>query len=171
MNRKKPGAAAEARQYEPTELERAVLDKQTQRQKDRPAAPRVRVTDDYRGITCGLDHPDRTVALSLMMEAVGTADRDFCQGLMDQVKRMTNLDTGADEARINFLISVIKSIKPRNELEAMLGAQMAAVHMTAMQCAGDLPVIEKTFSRLMSEKGSNIHEKIISAARTERIAR
>jgi hypothetical protein len=160
MKPKERGAAAEVEPYEPTERERAALDKHAQREKDRPAAPRLSVTDDYRGITFGLDHPDKTVAESLLMEAIGTADWDFCQGLVDQAKRTTSLETGADEARANFPISVIKGIKPRDEIEAMLASQMAVVHMAFMECAQELPTIHTTFSQLMSERGSTIAERM-----------
>jgi hypothetical protein len=45
-----------------------------------------------------------------------------------------------DEGRLNFMLSVVKGIKPRDHIEAMLAAQMAAVHSAAMK-----------FSRLLSD--------------------
>jgi hypothetical protein len=40
-----------------------------------------------------------------------------------------------DEQVLNFLVSVLKGIEPRDQLETMLGAQMAAVHQLAMDFA------------------------------------
>jgi hypothetical protein len=35
----------------------------------------------------------------------------------------------------NFLLSIVKSIKPQDEIEAMLASQMAVVHATTMMLA------------------------------------
>jgi hypothetical protein len=44
-----------------------------------------------------------------------------------------NDDCGeADVHRINFMLSVIKGLKPRDQQEAMLAAQMAVVHVASM---------------------------------------
>jgi hypothetical protein len=39
---------------------------------------------------------------------------------------------GPPEEAVNFMLAVIKGIEPRDQIEAMLAAQMAAVHITAM---------------------------------------
>jgi len=40
-----------------------------------------------------------------------------------------------DAVNLSFMISMIKSIKPRNSVEAMLVAQMVSVHVMAMRSA------------------------------------
>jgi len=40
-----------------------------------------------------------------------------------------------DEVNLSFMISMVKSIKPRDSVEAMLVAQMVSVHVMAMRCA------------------------------------
>src|SRR6202051_3996301 len=40
-----------------------------------------------------------------------------------------------DEVNLAFMISMVKSIKPRDSVEAMLVAQMVSVHLMAMRCA------------------------------------
>jgi hypothetical protein len=40
-----------------------------------------------------------------------------------------------DEVSLSFMISMVKSIKPRDSVEAMLVAQMVSVHVMAMRCA------------------------------------
>lgn len=44
------------------------------------------------------------------------------------------VDQGTDEyeRQLNFMLSVIRSIRPRDEVEAMLASQMAAVHMATI---------------------------------------
>lgn len=40
-----------------------------------------------------------------------------------------------DEANLAFMISTIKSIAPKDSIEAMLVSQMVSVHVAAMRCA------------------------------------
>src|SRR6202051_2220102 len=40
-----------------------------------------------------------------------------------------------DAVNLAFMISMVKSIKPRDAVEAMLVAQMVSVHVMAMRCA------------------------------------
>jgi hypothetical protein len=49
---------------------------------------------------------------------------------------------GPSEKAVNFMLAVIKGIEPRDEIEAMLGAQMAAVHMASMTFARRLAHVE-----------------------------
>jgi len=44
-------------------------------------------------------------------------------------------DERPDEVNLAFMISMVKSIKPRDSVEAMLVAQMVSVHVMAMRCA------------------------------------
>jgi len=43
-----------------------------------------------------------------------------------------------DEVNVSFMISMVKSIRPRDSIEAMLVAQMVSVHVMAMRCAQQL---------------------------------
>jgi hypothetical protein len=98
-------------------------------------SPRLKVSQSLGMVP---DHPDEGAGLALLMEAIGTTDPDFFLGLIDQLAKA---DGGKiDEGRLNFMLSVVKGIKPRDHIEAMLAAQMAAVHTAAMK-----------FSRLLSD--------------------
>src|SRR5207302_1490063 len=48
----------------------------------------------------------------------------------------------ADEDGLNFMLSVVKGIDPRDQIEAMLAAQMAAVHNATMTFARRLARVE-----------------------------
>src|SRR6516164_625658 len=83
------------------------------------------------------DHPDKLVGGALLMDALATADEDFLNGIVDQLANASA--HGQDiERGLNFMLSVIKGIEPRDQLEAMLAAQMAAVHVATMTFARDL---------------------------------
>jgi hypothetical protein len=78
----------------------------------------------------------------LLAEALGTADNDFLNGLLDQLARAHSHDGKVDDRAFNFMLSVVKDIKPRDQVEAMLAAQMAAVHEAMMTFARRLAHVE-----------------------------
>jgi hypothetical protein len=67
------------------------------------------------------------------MRAVGTTDFDFYDGLLGQLINASK-EAGASQRGANFMLAVVKGIEPRDQIEAMLGAQMA-VHMASMTFA------------------------------------
>ena len=87
------------------------------------------------------------------MQALGTAVGAFFAGLVAQ---LATADGGEpNEQKLNFMLAVIKGIKPRDQLEAMLAAQMAAVHSAAMKAARDLADAESLQHRDSAERTFN----------------
>jgi hypothetical protein len=114
---------------------------------DSSKGPRVTVSKwGNRQVLC-LDHPDLTVASELLMKALGMGDRDFFKGMLKQLADR-GLDRTVDEDELNFMLSVIKGIEPKNTIEHMLVAQMARVHVAAMseQESAALAKLTKTFA-------------------------
>jgi hypothetical protein len=81
-----------------------------------------------------------------LMEALGTTDLDFLDGILCQLlnvgSRVGSRAGKLDERGLNFLLSVIKGVKPRDQVEALLAAQMAAVHAATMTSARRLARVE-----------------------------
>jgi hypothetical protein len=74
-----------------------------------------------------------------------------------QLANASSHDQELDERGLNFMLSVIKGIEPRDQLESMLAAQMAAVHVASMTFArrlgsvGNIPQqdsAERAFNKL-----------------------
>ena len=82
-----------------------------------------------------IDHPDSELGEQLMADALGVADRDAMHGILRQLVKASVQDERPDEVNLAFMISMVKSIKPRDSVEAMLVAQMVSVHVMAMRCA------------------------------------
>jgi hypothetical protein len=87
---------------------------------------------------CAIGHPDPDLAEQLMANALGVADRDAMDGILRQLVRASASGGGPDEVNLSFMISMVKSLKPRDSVEAMLVAQMVSVHVMAMRCAQHL---------------------------------
>jgi hypothetical protein len=78
-------------------------------------------------------HPNSDgLATERLIEAFRTEDRDFVWGLAQQL-----IHAGArlPGDGLSFMLAVIKGIKPNDQLEAMLGAQSAAVHVAILTTA------------------------------------
>ena len=73
-----------------------------------------------------------------MANALGVADREAMHGIIRQLVKASVSGESPDEVNLAFMISMVKSIKPRDSIEAMLVAQMVSVHVMAMRCAHHL---------------------------------
>jgi len=72
------------------------------------------------------------------MKELGTDDPRFLAGLMTQLGFASWRGKQLDGSELDFLLAVIKGVNPRDQVEAMLAAQMAAVHVQAMRFASKL---------------------------------
>ena len=95
------------------------------------AAPQIKFSS--RGFC--IDHPDPELGDQLMADALGAADLGAMHGILTQLVKASMKGQKPDETNLAFMISMVKSIKPRDAVEAMLVAQMVSVHVMAMRCA------------------------------------
>ena len=102
------------------------------------AAARVKLS--ARGFA--IDHPDPELGEALMAEALGVADRDAMHGILTQLVKASVKGRKPDAVTLAFMIAMVKSIKPRDSVEAMLVAQMVSVHVMAMRSAHHLASAE-----------------------------
>jgi hypothetical protein len=91
------------------------------------------------------DHPDQEIGWALLMNALGTADRDFLNGLLGQLARVNDDGLELNFHGLNFMLSVIKGLEPRNQLEAMIGAHLAVIQVAFMKTARCLTFTENVF--------------------------
>jgi hypothetical protein len=68
------------------------------------------------------------------MNALGSADWDFVHGIVKQLLPVSRRerDDSIDEHKLNFLLSMVEGIEPKDQLETMLAAQMVVVHFARM---------------------------------------
>lgn len=70
-----------------------------------------------------------------LMAAMGTYDLDFLSPLLSQIGNSVAAKGEMQETSLQFVIAFIKSIEPESEIETMLAAQMAAVHICALDAS------------------------------------
>ena len=130
--RKTPTSRAVAKPEALSPRVQTAIDAHHARHAKRKPAPSLKVTNKNGGTIIGVDHPNPELGQNLIMEAIGTADVDFLAGLTYQLVHAAEKAGVVDEESLNFLLSVVKGIEPRDQVEAMLAAQMAAVHSASM---------------------------------------
>lgn len=81
-----------------------------------------------------IDHPD----LALLAEAFGHVDCDALHGLLGQLARASLVAGKLDQNNLSFMISMVKSLAPRDPVEAMLVVQMVSIQLATMRSASRL---------------------------------
>lgn len=151
--KKKPEPNAAKPYDKRTSQERTAINKFLARNAANPA-PRLKVLKG-QAATISPDHPDRLAGQMLLMDALGTGDLDFYHGLLNQLATAGSKGGQVDERGLNFMLSVMKGVQPRDQLEAMLAAQMAAVHMATMTIAQRLAHVENIPQQDSAERAFN----------------
>jgi hypothetical protein len=105
----------------------------------------------------GAGDPDPISGLVALAETLRTADPEFLLGLFGQLAKAGSPGGQVDRPGLNFMLSVVKRAAPRDQIEAMLAAQMAAVHVATMKAGRRLAEVktlaqqdsaERTFNKL-----------------------
>ncbi len=112
------------------------------RYKSKSRSPYLKIEVDDGAMVVETSHANDAMGYVLLLEAVGGEDLQFLNGLIAQLTDagVKGRDLNCRDA--NFMLSVVKSIRPQNQLEAMLAAQMAAVHLASMTMTRRLAHVE-----------------------------
>jgi hypothetical protein len=136
MKPAKPQAQPTAEAYQRTQIEADFVAHHRERKRHRVAAPKLRVLDtSNKAIRFEPDHPDDALWTALVHAGTGSLDWPFASQVLNQ---LVNAATGssaknpvsANEA--NGVLAAMHGIAPKDEVEAMLAAQMVATHYAAM---------------------------------------
>ncbi len=72
------------------------------------------------------------------MKELASTDKDFIDGIIAQLSAVVGMNGDASVDLLNFMLSAINGIGPRNPLQTMLAVQMTTVHVAAMKVATDV---------------------------------
>ena len=124
-----------AKPHAPKPEERAALASFTTRKGRRAPAPKLSFAAKGNQVKFTHDHADEYTGWMLLANTLGTADFDFTEGLLMQLVNAGSQGGTPDPIGMRFMLSVVQGIAPKDEMEAMMAAQMAAVHMATMTFA------------------------------------
>lgn len=139
----------EKSEYQPTPAEAAILPAIRERMRASEARPGIKFGAGRDGkTTLDVAHPDVGIGTLLLMNSIGTADLSFLDGFLAQLTNSASKGAVPDLDATNFALSVVKGVEPRDQIEAMLAAQMAAVHSASM-----------TFARRLAQAGNVVQQE------------
>ena len=127
---------AEASQKSASSLENSNSDKSRASQED--FVPRIKAIQCKDGTVLVPDCEDLRRGIDLLGKSIGKADLNFVQDIMWQLASIATRGGKLNEQTLSFMMAFVIGIKPRDRIEAMLAAQMAAVHVAAMDAARNL---------------------------------
>lgn len=107
------------------------------------------------GLQINFTHAEPDLAQILMMADLGTCDPSFMAGVQGQVANIGSQGRTIDEGASNFLLSVVRGVQPRDELEAMLAVQMGAIHQATMMMARRLNHVDNIRQQDAAERALN----------------
>jgi hypothetical protein len=141
--------------YEPTAKERRALKAYRNRQHQQKLQIRAKATMTGNKVSLQPDHADAAFGQLLLMDSLGTIQLDFSDGLLAQLANAATKGQIVDEGQLNFMLAMVTGIEPRDQLEAMLAAQMAAVHNATMTFARRLNHVDNIQQQDSAERAFN----------------
>ena len=140
-----------------TSADLEAIDELVRRRSRRKSAPDMTMDFDEatRVLNIRFDHESEAAGQAMMMVQLGICDVRVFLGLLNQVAALGKSGKVISEEATNFALGVIASIEPRDEVEAMLGAQMAATHQATMMMARRLNHVENIPQHDAAERAFN----------------
>ena len=154
-NADQPVAVTESKEiaqtYKPSDKEVETIRAYFEKKKQAPLGSSLKLTRDEAGAdSWGTAHEDKDTGTLLLHASLGSTDTEFTRGILNQA-----INVGDSEADTNFVLSVVRNVEPRDELETMLATQMAAIHLATMTFARRLSHVENIAQQDSAEKTLN----------------
>jgi hypothetical protein len=142
----KPKADEPEKPYEATPAEKEAVRRVLARREGRSRAPKVEIRQECGTGVVSLIQGDsaaaKVAASAVFIDAMGICEEDFASWYLSQIIDVAKPGARADEKATNAMIAGIAAMRPRDEAEAMLIAQMIATHELAMTFARRLKRVE-----------------------------
>lgn len=138
-----------------TPVQRDKISALSLRAKSRLSGPPMKldIRNDVLHITYA--HVNTDAASLVLMAELATCNPAFLSGLTGQVARIGAHGAKIDGVASNFLLSVVRAVDPRDELETMLAVQMGAIHQATMMMARRLNQVETIPQQDAAERALN----------------
>ncbi|MER8831524.1 hypothetical protein [Mesorhizobium sp. M0909] len=128
-----------ANPHEPTARETASQAAYKKRRESTRPVPQMKVSMSEDGgkriASLAVDHPDPALGYELLAEAVGADNGTFLAGTLDSLAKVAQVGNVVREGDMNYALSMVCGLRPKDQIEATLGVQMAAIHIATMNSA------------------------------------
>ncbi|MEM8624430.1 MAG: hypothetical protein AAGG47_13015 [Pseudomonadota bacterium] len=154
-------------QRELTAMEQSDLDRLIEHAE---RSPKVTLKSSDGVLKIAVAEKDTQLGSAQFLRSLGTCSTEFAYPL---IKQMVNAGTKGEEIdteTASFMLEVVRGLEPRDQVEAMLGAQMAAVHLAMMTMARRLNHVDTIPQQDSAERAFNKLARTF-AAQTEALKR
>ncbi|TGD61286.1 hypothetical protein EYC08_19015 [Tabrizicola sp. WMC-M-20] len=138
-----------------SEPQRAKVAKVAAKSRARADGPEMGVEFKDGAVVIRYVHEEPDLAAILLMADMATCDPHFFAGLSGQVATIGAHGRKIDQGASNFLLSVVRAVQPRDELESLLAVQMGAIHSATMMMARRLNHVETIPQQDAAERALN----------------
>lgn len=139
--------------YKPTPAEQGAIEAIVKAQGKQP--PRIKVQMKDGVAVLSLDHPNQNAGQAMLMQSMGTLNSDFLIGLLAQLGNVGSKGKETSQEGLNYMLSMVQGIQPRDQVEAMLASQMAATHNAVMTFARRLNHVDNIQQQDSAERAFN----------------
>ena len=133
-------------EYVPTPEEQAVVQEYLTRTAATSVVPRLKVVDFDKII---VDHPNQQLGLMALAEALGVQDTNIACRLIGQLADIVTRGYNIQQHELNSILSLLKGLAPKDNMQAMLAVQIVAVHEASMMMAQQLGLSVKGPEQVM----------------------
>lgn len=114
-----------------------------QAHRDRKAAsaprPKLKVETSTEGkAEMSIDHADPKEGATLIEASFGTTDWSVAEALCGHLAQLAATGGAVNETSFKHALALAQGVQPKDEVEAMIATQMAAVHLATMDYAAKL---------------------------------
>jgi hypothetical protein len=119
----------------PSEAECAALAAYCAKRESKAPMPRTKIEARSGVAHLSFEHADQAIGLACVANAFGTGSSQFASGLLGQLADVSRTGAEIKSTELDFMLTVVRGIGPKDETEALLAAQMAAIHNATMAAA------------------------------------
>lgn len=127
---------------------RPAIEEARKRHLARPLNPGVVVDYGKAGYRLSAPHRDQEAWEVQILDAFGTRSVSAARVFLDQLAAICRPATNAagqwapNQVDLNAMVAMVNSVRPRNEIEAALAAQMAAMHILTARVLAEAASVE-----------------------------
>ena len=107
-------------------------------------AAKLKLDGDGNGTAAGKTTDEINTNVLTFLKACGTKDADLMTVLINQLSAVLPAQFVKSETHVNGALAMLSGIKPKNEIEGMLAAQMVTTHILSMETAKRAMLADQT---------------------------
>lgn len=140
-----------------TKVQSEAIEELKQRRTEKPQAPNLDMDfdDDARELTIRFDAESQLTAYALAFSEAGTTDDRVFDGLLKQISVVGEQGKAISNEASNFVLGVVAGIKPQDDVETLLAAQIAVTHQATMLMGRRLNHVETIQQQDAAERAFN----------------